>query len=274
MCLRSHAVESVAASTCPGKVVRIQIRNKRRRFKSTCHAHGGQSVQTPVRLRIVPWVGSPSQLRSLSILKSRFHKEIADGDVDESMLKWFLRDREGDVRESEEKLRSTLIWRKSLGRQYMSKSSARREAELGKAWLHDYLDVLGRPVVIMVPAKHIIGQFPLSSTQQLCAEIAEDAILKMPDGCETILAVFDLRGFGPLNADLNLVKFLVDLFFVYYPRRLGQVLVVEAPWIFDPVWQVIKPWLRKYAGLVRFIRIQDLKTEYFNKSTLPSLFVK
>jgi hypothetical protein len=29
-----------------------------------------------------------------------------------------------------------------------------------------------------------------------------------------------------------------------------QVLFVEAPWVFQPAWQVIKPLMRKYAALV------------------------
>jgi hypothetical protein len=27
---------------------------------------------------------------------------------------------------------------------------------------------------------------------------------------------------------------MVDIFFTYYPKRLGQVLFVDAPWIFKP----------------------------------------
>ena len=30
------------------------------------------------------------------------------------------------------------------------------------------------------------------------------------------------------------VRFMVDIFFTYYPKRLGQVLFVDAPWIFKP----------------------------------------
>ena len=30
-----------------------------------------------------------------------------------------------------------------------------------------------------------------------------------------------------------------------------QVLLVEAPWVFGPAWEVIRPLMRKYAALVR-----------------------
>ena len=41
-----------------------------------------------------------------------------------------------------------------------------------------------------------------------------------------------------------------DVFYYYYPKRLGQVLFVEAPFIFKPIWQVAKPLLRSNASLV------------------------
>ena len=30
-----------------------------------------------------------------------------------------------------------------------------------------------------------------------------------------------------------------------------QVLLVDAPWVFGPAWEVIRPLMRKYAALVR-----------------------
>lgn len=44
----------------------------------------------------------------------------------------------------------------------------------------------------------------------------------------------------------------IDLFFKYYPKRLGQVLFVDAPFVFQPGWAMIKPWVGKYAALVRY----------------------
>lgn len=54
----------------------------------------------------------------------------------------------------------------------------------------------------------------------------------------------------PDNADFVFAKFMVEAFFEYYPRRVGQVLFVDAPWVFQPAWAVIKPLMRKYAALV------------------------
>ena len=59
------------------------------------------------------------------------------------------------------------------------------------------------------------------------------------------------------------------MFFSYYPRRLGQVLVVDAPWVFKPAWAAVRPSLRKYAQLVKFVSRKQVQQGFFTPSTLP-----
>eukprot|EP00879_Flechtneria_rotunda_P027932 GHRR01029988.1.p1 GENE.GHRR01029988.1~~GHRR01029988.1.p1 ORF type:complete len:123 (-),score=6.06 GHRR01029988.1:492-860(-) len=54
--------------------------------------------------------------------------------------------------------------------------------------------------------------------------------------------------------------------------RMGQVLLVDAPWFFKGPWEAIKPLLRKYAALVRFVSRQELANEFFTSQTLPKDF--
>nr|GMC72261.1 phosphatidylinositol transfer protein CSR1 isoform X1 [Ipomoea batatas] len=65
-----------------------------------------------------------------------------------------------------------------------------------------------------------------------------------------------------------------DVFYYYYPRRLGEVLFVEAPFIFQPVWQLAKPMLKSYASLVRFCSVAEVRKEYFTEETIPASFRK
>lgn len=39
---------------------------------------------------------------------------------------------------------------------------------------------------------------------------------------QTVLGIFDLRGFTSANADWGFVRFLVDIFFLYYPKASRQ----------------------------------------------------
>lgn len=41
-----------------------------------------------------------------------------------------------------------------------------------------------------------------------------------------------------------------DVFYYYYPMRLAQVLFVDAPFVFKPIWLLIKPLIKSYASLV------------------------
>lgn len=104
----------------------------------------------------------------------------------------------------------------------------------------------------------------------MCMHLLDEVVSRLPatadakgPGDEQLLGVFDLKGFELRNADLAFVAFLVEAFFEYYPRRVGQVLLVDAPWIFQAPWKAIKPLLRKYSALVRFVDRPTLVKEYF-----------
>ena len=176
---------------------------------------------------------------------------------DEATALWFLRDRGGDVAEAGAKMGRSLAWRAQIneGRLVDLGDDVGLEAVAGKSYVHDTCDKHGRPVVCIVAAKHTQGEYPIESSVKLTVQRVEAAIARAhadeaTDG--TFLAIFDLRGFGPKNFDLELVKFLIDVLYRYYPRRLHRCLLVGAPMAFRPVWALIKPLLKSYASLVTF----------------------
>jgi hypothetical protein len=148
------------------------------------------------------------------------------------------------------------------------------EAATGKAFLHTHLDSSGRPVIIVRAARHLTGAAPLVESQRLCVHLLDRALEALPEGQDTVLGIFDLRGFSSRNADLGFVRFMVDIFFTYYPKRLSQVLFVDAPWVFKPGWEMVKPWLKKYAALVRFVSAEEARREYFSPTTVPEDFAE
>lgn len=50
----------------------------------------------------------------------------------------------------------------------------------------------------------------MDESKKLCAYLLEKGIAEIPEGCETLLGIFDLRGFGHRNADFGFVRFLVS----------------------------------------------------------------
>ena len=227
-------------------------------------------IETPKELLITPWTGSPPQLEALSDLNNRLSD--APHSLDQDTVRWFLRDREFDPVEAEEKIVKTAQWRKKIGYDTLSPEEFALEQTRGKVRLYEHRDILERPVIILDASKHRIGEFPVDSTQKLCAYAVKEAMDQLTPDAGTFITIFDLRNFGTSNADLQFVRYMIDLFFVYHPKRLGQSLLVEAPWVFQPVWQFVKPLLRKYAALVRFVDASQVRQEYFTEQTVPKEF--
>ncbi|KAG8388560.1 hypothetical protein BUALT_Bualt02G0138100 [Buddleja alternifolia] len=195
-----------------------------------------------------------------------------NGIDDEEMILWFLKDRKFSVEDAVSKLAKAIRWRHEFGVSELTEESVKNAAETGKAYVHDYLDVYGRSVLIVEASKHFPGEHQLYEDEKLCVFMIEKALSKLPPGKQEILGIIDLRGFRTQNADIKFLTFVFDAFYCYYPRRLSQVLFIDAPFIFKPVWQLIKPLLKSYASLVRFCSAKTVKEEYFTADTIPASF--
>lgn len=220
-----------------------------------------------------PWTGSELQLKALSELRSRFAASSSLPCPDDDTLRWYLRDRYFDVDEAESKLRSMLRWRKTFQPQATTPQMVAAEMASGKAYVHTSPDRFGRPAIVIRTRLHKTGEYPIDGSKRLAAHLIDSAIAALPPGGEQIVGIFDLRGFDfGTNADFAFAAFMVEAFFEYYPRRVGQVLFVDAPWVFYPAWEVIKPLMRKYKALVRFVSVDEVRREFFTPATLPPDF--
>ncbi|XVF19472.1 hypothetical protein REPUB_Repub11eG0113600 [Reevesia pubescens] len=195
-----------------------------------------------------------------------------NGRDDEDMILWFLKDRRFSVEEAIKKLTKAIRWRQEFGISDLSEDAVKGIAETGKAFVHDSLDINDRPVLIVVASKHLPAMHNRLEDEKLCVFSIEKALSKLPAGKEQILAILDLRGFGTENADLGFLTFLFDVFYYYYPKRLGEVLFVEAPFVFKPLWEVAKPLVKSYASLVKFCSVETVRKEYFTEETIPVNF--
>ncbi|CAL1405264.1 unnamed protein product [Linum trigynum] len=194
------------------------------------------------------------------------------GRDDEEMILWFLKDRKFSVDEAVGKLTKAIKWRQEFGVSDLTEESVESVAKTGKSYVHDSFDVHGRPVLLVVASNHFPGVHAPEDDQKLCAFLIEKALRMLPPGKDDILGVIDLRNFSTANADVKFLTFLFDVFYYYYPRRLGEVLFVEAPFVFKPFWQLAKPLLKSYASLARFCPVETVRKEYFTEETVPAIF--
>ncbi|KAF3959672.1 hypothetical protein ACB098_04G134100 [Castanea mollissima] len=211
-------------------------------------------------------------------VKERLEKEYPslpigkNGRDDEDMILWFLKDRRFSIEDAVAKLTKAIKWRQEFKVSELSEESVKNVAQTGKCYVHDFLDVNDRPVIIVVASKHFPGMQDPVEDEKLGVFLIEKALGKLPAGKEELLGIFDLRGFGTKNADIKFLAFLFELCYYYYPKRLGQVLFVEAPFVFQPIWQLAKPMMKSYASLVRFCSVDIVRKEYFTEATLPACF--
>ncbi|KEH25902.1 hypothetical protein MTR_6g037460 [Medicago truncatula] len=91
--------------------------------------------------------------------------------------------------------------------------------------------------------------------QRLSVFLIEKALSKLSTGEEQILAIFDLRGFGPENADLKYLNFLEIMLRVEIETSISLLLHFA---IFSS------------NRHVKFFSAETLKKEYFTDETLPS----
>jgi len=214
-------------------------------------------------------------LKALEVQRtsSKTKDHLSDSDI-----LWYLRDRRYDVNESVLKLKKRLNWILSLNQLLNSSDSQQlrdeiqRELATNKTVVHPFVDKYGRRVLIVNAKHHVQGEFSMNSTRILIKSVLDELIEGLPDDSETILVVFDLRGFAFQNADLSLVDYLINVFFNYYPRRLDQVLFVEAPLIFRPTWAFVKPLLGQYSRIVSFVSRTQVRSYFNSQKETPNNF--
>lgn len=241
------------------------------RLDRRIHSKQATATAPPAGLAIPLWTDSEEQKQALRQLQDKMNKSVY-GQPNEDTLKWFLRDRKLDADEAADKLTNMLKWRQDFQADSITWDMVAKEAGTGKAYLHEHKDVNGQPVIVIRSSLHKTGEYSLDDSKRLCILILEKALKQLPEGQDTVLGVFDLRGFKQKNGDLGFAGFLRDIFFTYYPKRLGQVLFMDAPWIFQPSWNLFKPLLGKYAGLVTFVSREELRDNYFTPETVPDDF--
>eukprot|EP00892_Ulva_mutabilis_P005675 jgi/Ulvmu1/347/UM001_0352.1 len=228
------------------------------------------AASRPTGLEIAPWTNSPQNQEALTRLLNRF-ESLPGLDPTEDEAKWFLRDRNFDVEEAYTKLVTCLRWRKEFNVHRVRYESVKREADTGKAYLHEHQDIYGRPVLVIRVSKHVIGQFTERQSQELCTYFIEQAIAARPEGIDTVMGIFDLKGFTIFNADFNFVRFLIQAFFNYYPKMAGEVLMVDAPSAFLASYELMRPALGKYGNLIRFVKRAEV-ARYFSPEAVPNEF--
>ncbi|CAF1000930.1 unnamed protein product [Rotaria sp. Silwood1] len=188
------------------------------------------------------------------------------------VLRW-LRARKWHVPHAVQFMMDTLKWRHEWGLQrLMGKGESdliKEECASGKIYSMGK-DKAGRPITYVHTKEHIKGQYPLAATEKLIIFSIETARLLIEPPVEQGTIVIDMLNVGLQNLDYQHIKFMINVVQNYYPECLGIALVVNAPWTFNTVWNVIKSWLDPVvASKIHFVKSSTELAEYINPMVLP-----
>lgn len=191
---------------------------------------------------------------------------------DAIVLRW-IRARKWHLESAIDQFLSTIRWRCDWGMNELLHQGEtllpEDELRRGKTSFIGF-DRLNRPINYVSVRDHVKGEYSLQSTERLTVLTMETGRKLLRSPCECVTVIFDMTQFALKNMDYQHLKFLIDLLENHYPESLGLALVVNAPWIFNSCWYLIKGWLDPgVEKKILFIKQLDELTEFIDRSVLP-----
>jgi len=210
---------------------------------------------------------NPKEQEEYQDLKSRLD---AVGEHEDAVPLRFLRARKWNLEVSLKLLMDCMSWRanfQGIGVRGITLDSIQNERPKGKAFVHGF-DLFGRPIVWISVRLHLKRDSELREVERFCLWIFETTLKSLKGPIETCTSVFSMKGFRLENMDYDFLRFLADLFQSKYPETLGLALVVDCPWIFWGIWNIVKHWIDPHTvKKIKFVN-ETMLTQYISKETL------
>ncbi|EST09388.1 CRAL/TRIO, N-terminal domain protein [Kalmanozyma brasiliensis GHG001] len=101
----------------------------------------------------------------------------------------------------------------------------------------------GEPVYFIEVGSHYSSNQTAEELKRGVILLQESLQLLMPPPVERKIVIFNLNNFGLRNMDWSVVLFMAKTMESFYPETLARVYVHGAPWIFKPIWSILRPLL-------------------------------
>ncbi|GAB4850183.1 hypothetical protein Ancab_029478 [Ancistrocladus abbreviatus] len=226
-------------------------------------------------------------------------------EVDNLMLRRFLRARSLDVEKASQLLLKYLKWRREfVPKGCISESEIPNEIADNKAFLQGF-DKKGCPILLFLGARHFqnqqtdgldefkrnIGYFPLScSIFRNCIKLLncstkspgfvvymlDKTCSRIPAGEEKFVVIADLQGWGYSNSDIGGYIAALTVLQEFHPERLRKLFIANAPRIFATVWKILCPFIDKETkSKIIFVEKRVLRStllEEIEEEQLPQTY--
>lgn len=143
------------------------------------------------------------------------------------------------------------------------------QLKLNKAYFRGH-DNEGRPIVHIRPRLHHSSEQTPEDLERYTLLVIEIARLMLKEPIDSASVLFDLSGFTMANMDYGPVKFMISVFEAHYPESLGKLFIHKAPWIFPPIWNIVKNWLDPVvASKITFTKSTKDLAKHIPMSDIP-----
>ncbi|ORY06971.1 CRAL/TRIO domain-containing protein, partial [Basidiobolus meristosporus CBS 931.73] len=204
---------------------------------------------------------------TLGNIEKTFWRFVLYDHPDSLMLK-FLRARKFDTLKARDMLLGALEWRI---KEDVDNIVEKGEASLNQSLLQNGLahfrgrDRVGRPLCMAyVHHWHPKAQSLNDFKQYIIWTLETGRLLIETNNDGKMSAIIDTSGFSMSKVDLAAAHFLVNCMEAYYPECLGNLYIVDAPWVFSGFWKMISPLLDPVIkSKIIFCKRKDLR-QYLN----------
>lgn len=127
-----------------------------------------------------------------------------------------------------------------------------------------------RPVLVVRAKLHTPGEQTAEEIEKFAVLVIEQIKLFYNTRMSAATIIFDLSKFSMANMEYEPVKFLISCLENHYPECLAQLFVHKAPWLFNPIWNIVKPWLdAEVVSKIHFTKSHKDLLKYIDDSCIP-----
>ncbi|XP_075535957.1 motile sperm domain-containing protein 2-like isoform X1 [Dermacentor variabilis] len=127
-------------------------------------------------------------------------------------------------------------------------------------------DTAGSHVLVLRNKNYIKGLADRDSVKRVFIFFIEKLFNEC--GAKKITVLMDCSDIGVSNIDVDLLKFVVDVFISKYPIGLGNALIYNMPWLLNAILRMIKSILPYGAERLKTVNKDDVQ-QYIDAKYLP-----
>ncbi|KAJ8759340.1 hypothetical protein K2173_006860 [Erythroxylum novogranatense] len=197
-------------------------------------------------------------------------------EVDDFMIRRFLRARELDIEKASKLFLKYLSWRRSfVPNGSISPSEIPNELAQNKLFMQG-VDKQNRPIVIVFGARHKPYKGSLEEFKRFVVFTLDRICARLPPGQEKFMAIADIEGWGYSNSDIRGYIAALSILQDCYPERLGKLFFVHVPYVFMTAWKVVYPFVdSKTKKKIIFVDNKKLTSTLLrdiDESQLPNVY--